>query len=715
MDVTAQQNGNFLGESTDSNRNDDSVGGVRKCWATARERNRMKARYAIQQRVFGARSVDATTPSDVLPVVHVNESNHCEEITRVLHRIIRGDTSYFSLQFMEEHFELLNKPFPSQFLWETNHGVISDNAKESVLLDTVRLRSRLGHQSVSELECYASDIDTCTIVEYAVWLKRYRIIRQLIIGGIDPVHCKSVIRPDEETTRAKDVGVRIQQLFLSGVIPLSLSCYVVTRVIGLRQSTWKHRQSIPDDSISPTDSVECMICGTICGATTDLLRYLSWSPSNSKENQCHLSHSFCEVCIWNDILKHLDRREGDVVKCPICHHSMNVCNTTTEGDEKDQIMALDSEWNETRLRLYTRSLANFNALPMDSAMIKKIASKKKTPSEHETICSTWSDAVQPFIGVTQTSRREKYFHFVEKGSYHHVKACIDQGIDLNVRNEYGQTAFFIAVWQHDIPLVGLLLYYGCNPSVVANGGISPYSVAKLYGYTNIVSLLEENESTKCPNDAPLSTLPVPCDESCAMVRSSPPSVATLIDTTVEHPGAGSFVVDDFLEDSFIDALFDLWKMLPEELLAKKKIGPCSERRYYCDAHRIISKTICDVLRKAITDETLPFQQVLCGTHMRFLNYSTSGAVLAPHIDLSRTDPTTTQRSTHSFLLYLSTCRLGGETALLGAVTGDGRNQHLATVTPKRGRILIFPHRCPHEGLVVVDTPKMLIRGELWIS
>ena len=296
-----------------------------------------------------------------------------------------------------------------------------------------------------------------------------------------------------------------------------------------------------------------------------------------------------------------------------------------------------------------------------------------------------------------------------------MKACIDQGIDLNVRNEYGQTAFFIAVWQHDIPLVRLLLYCGCNPSVVANGGISPYSVAKLYGYTNIVSLLEENESTKCPNDAPLSTLPVPCDESCAMVRSSPPSVATLIDTTVEHPGAGSFVVDDFLEDSFIDALFDLWKMLPEELLAKKKIGPCSERRYYCDAHRIISKTICDVLRKAITDETLPFQQILCGTHMRFLNYSTSGAVLAPHIDLSRTDPTTTQRSTHSFLLYLSTCRLGGETALLGAVTGDGRNQHLATVTPKRGRILIFPHRCPHEGLVVVDTPKMLIRGELWIS
>ena len=33
-------------------------------------------------------------------------------------------------------------------------------------------------------------------------------------------------------------------------------------------------------------------------------------------------------------------------------------------------------------------------------------------------------------------------------------------------------------------------------------------------------------------------------------------------------------------------------------------------------------------------------------------------------------------------------------------------------TPKRGRLLIFPHACPHAGLAVVDVPKIVVRGEL---
>jgi hypothetical protein len=616
---------------------------------------------------------------------------------------------------MEEHFDVLNEPFPSEFLWESRNDSTSqetNGSKARILLDTVRLRSRLGRECVSELERYASGIDTCTILEYAVWLQRYRIVRQLIVGGIDPIHCRNTMTSPEQGLRAKEVGIQIRQLFLSGVIPLSLSCYVVSRVIGLRQSAWTDRQVTPDKSWSMGNSVGCMICGV----TTDLLRYSSSLKRNDfdREDDCLSGHSFCEVCIWNDVLKHLNSREGDVVKCPICHYYNNA-SKATEMSGTEQIIptefALTSESNEAHRQLYETSLARFHALPVDSAIIKQITKKKKTPPERETVCSTWSDAVKPFIGATQTSRREKFFHFVEKGSYHHVKACIQQGIDLNMQNEYGQTAFFIAVWQHDLPLVRLLLYYGCNPYIVANGMISPYRVAKLYGYTTILALFEQGDRIKYANEIPTILL----DESNRLTQSPFPVVTTLIDFSLDHPGAGSFVVDNFLEDSFVDALFKLWEVLPAEMVAKKKVGPCSERRYYCDAHRIVSKPICDVLMKEITAKTLPFQQILCGPFMRFLNYSTSGAVLAPHIDLSRTDPTSTQRSTHSFLLYLSTCRHGGETALLGAVTGDGRNQRLAAVTPKRGRILVFPHRCPHEGLVVVDTPKMLIRGELWVS
>jgi hypothetical protein len=37
---------------------------------------------------------------------------------------------------------------------------------------------------------------------------------------------------------------------------------------------------------------------------------------------------------------------------------------------------------------------------------------------------------------------------------------------------------------------------------------------------------------------------------------------------------------------------------------------------------------------------------------------------------------------------------------------------IAAVAPKRGRVLIFPHACPHDGATVVEVPKLLLRGEI---
>ena len=105
--------------------------------------------------------------------------------------------------------------------------------------------------------------------------------------------------------------------------------------------------------------------------------------------------------------------------------------------------------------------------------------------------------------------------------------------------------------------------------------------------------------------------------------------------------------------------------------------------------------------------------------------------MAPHVDLSRVDPFCVgRRSTHTFLLYLTDCAAGGETALLrrlprnddggnGGGQGGGDNDQndgdnlLAAVAPRRGRLLLFPHACPHEGRPVVDVPKVFLRGELF--
>lgn len=162
--------------------------------------------------------------------------------------------------------------------------------------------------------------------------------------------------------------------------------------------------------------------------------------------------------------------------------------------------------------------------------------------------------------------------------------------------------------------------------------------------------------------------------------------------------------------------------------------------------------------------------------MRFLYYEEAGSSLAAHVDLSRTDPITKTTSTHTFVLYLSDCTEGGETILLEHIRcgkqekselnapeeleqqrryieqqqerklrkemqrqkyGDQVNKpenaktkdkpkkkkpkqnpkfgELARVSPVRGRLLVFPHLCPHEGNVVIHVPKTLIRGELWRS
>jgi len=62
---------------------------------------------------------------------------------------------------------------------------------------------------------------------------------------------------------------------------------------------------------------------------------------------------------------------------------------------------------------------------------------------------------------------------------------------------------------------------------------------------------------------------------------------------------------------------------------------------------------------------------------------------------------------------------GGETALLRDVkaapgrAGAAGAAALAAVRPVRGRLLVFPHHCPHAGRPVVDAPKLVLRGELW--
>lgn len=78
---------------------------------------------------------------------------------------------------------------------------------------------------------------------------------------------------------------------------------------------------------------------------------------------------------------------------------------------------------------------------------------------------------------------------------------------------------------------------------------------------------------------------------------------------------------------------------------------------------------------------------------------------------------TSRTSTHTFILYLTDCESGGETRLLRKVPGRNfklteQENTLAAVQPRAGRLLVFPHSCPHSGAEVTCVPKLLLRGEM---
>lgn len=105
----------------------------RQCWNSARERNRLKARFNVQQRVLSkSEEIDWN-----LKAFHATIS----EIRNLIYRVVRNDRSYFSLPFISEHVELLSLPFNTQWLRDD----------EDKLYLELNILSRFGQSVVDDL------------------------------------------------------------------------------------------------------------------------------------------------------------------------------------------------------------------------------------------------------------------------------------------------------------------------------------------------------------------------------------------------------------------------------------------------------------------------------------------------------------------------------------------------------------------------------------
>eukprot|EP00977_Amphora_coffeiformis_P012733 scaffold3224_cov158-Amphora_coffeaeformis.AAC.22 len=626
-----------------------------------RDQARQKARRAIRQRVNNGALPDPLLVGDV-----EKKAWNSHDVVELLNRIISNDRSFFSLQNLEQRQGLLSHPIPIKFVW--------DDVNADMLRGQDKLRSWYGLDGTEQWKEYLSKLQSIVPLDFAFIFQRYQIVGSFLIGGINPCirgrfHDESDIDKNwEEQTQT--TGWKVLQRFFEDVrVPLTLFSYVLKRSFDLRFAYWKNL----------LEKHSCDLCNR-----THVPRSRSFLFSSSKS----CPHVICETCYWTSVLQRLDQSESDddVVTCPCCHP---LAGSMTLDPPPD--LAL-------RYRRKEECSAKFHKLPKFGGDLKQSGTSRKVKNGRFILSSSWSEAVKPFLGVTQETRSDRFLGFVETGSFRQVQSCLEFGVDLDLTNQYGQTALFTSAWRGHVSVVRVLLNHGADPLVVANGGATPADAASSKGFTEIVHLLQAYGGSLSASR-----------DYCLSLTEQKLVAEEIISRSAQHPGAGSYTVDGILDEISNQCLVSIWKSLPVAE-GKKKSGPCSERRYYCDTSRYVTS----LLNTAVAAVSGGLEGVIFLPFMRFLCYHESGTILAPHVDLCREDFDSGKQSTHTFILYLSDCVEGGATILLGSVSGSGRDEKLAVVRPVRGRLLLFPHACPHEGEKVVDLPKLLIRGEAFL-
>lgn len=303
-----------------------------------------------------------------------------------------------------------------------------------------------------------------------------------------------------------------------------------------------------------------------------------------------------------------------------------------------------------------------------------------------------------------------------------ITALLEGGVArCDGRDEYGRSPLFLAAIGGHTEAVGLLLAAGARASQGANGGWMARAAASASRHEAIARQLEA-ASEGCPHAGAQPVFRKALARGGAGGSAPSPRLTLLLPFEADgHPGAGSCTIDDALTPAAVDAILTLWRSLPTA--PKDKPSPI-DRAYYADVDRAICALIDDALLRAglmCVDPSAPSSSSAATQPlMRFLHYPEPGGSLPTHVDLPRLVDGV--RTTHTFLLYLTDCESGGETRLLEARPGDaalasaggvapGERRVLAASAPRRGRLMMMPHACPHLAAPVESVPKILLRGE----
>lgn len=567
-----------------------------------------------------------------------------------------------------------------------------------------------------------------TLMMFANSNKRDKIVSALVHCGVDPS-----IYPDIKDHKTFDVTTSLTEL------PPSYCVWLIRKLYGMADAAIE----------LVNDQVQTKMC-CVCKESDDKVEQEGKNELNIgaiggtviDNKQCSkyllkwdCGHSLCWECTWKAACRPLPSTDH-AFRCPLqgclkrCDGGDDDFFTTLSPPTEVETFDLQQQQREIRKR---ESFAKWQLLPETL-----IAYDKKSSGSHERESASRRNVIcpkkpilkaQPFhvcagqyLGTIRPQRVLELHKASIVGNLYRMHALLEAGVDVDGVNDYGQSALFLACRYVRVDSVRYLLWAGANIHSVDNSGCdmwcavscsnrAPSSQSKC----DITTML--NKHTKCTtlDDKLLSSIHLDELRLDSFLNPSPNIVVTsLIPADSDHVGAGACYIDSCFSDDFIGLLVDKFNACPVSPPSKQS---CSSRSYYCDTDGVLSRAFENVLNclKEQGIRTSAHSRYLSAVFplMRFLCYSSQGGWLPPHEDLSRSDDTCipTITSTHTFILYLTTCVDGGETNLLSDLGSDCAI--LARVKPVRGRLLLFPHQCPHEGAPAESLPKILLRGEVF--
>jgi hypothetical protein len=329
--------------------------------------------------------------------------------------------------------------------------------------------------------------------------------------------------------------------------------------------------------------------------------------------------------------------------------------TIHHGGEHDGQKPVASQLQIIYEQRRIESLTKFNQLPSTSSELKILAknnnkqaavSRRNKKKLRDPISSTWHQALYPIISnhLSKDVRKDRFFKAVIS-SPQVVMCYLQNGMDVNMQNEYGQTPLYVACWRGSAVIVQCLLEYGADVNIAANGGGTCWAIAERWGRRSVLDILERYRRIDRGVDLGCSCLfrgqsIQNNQQEHRRENSSSLDLTILIESSKDHPGAGACIVDNSLSESDLQRLEQLAISLPVVACdgtddkmnitqSTDKVQYRPSRSYYCDSEQVIQEMLqpcIDAARSELkssrldSNETMQTPSDATPKHLRLLYF-----------------------------------------------------------------------------------------------